>query len=47
MGSWNDISLKDGNLKSAYEMVSEELFQTLNKVIVAAVNTSLHPNTKE
>jgi hypothetical protein len=47
MGSWNDINLKDESLKSEYEKVSEELFQILNKVIVAATNASLHPSTKE
>jgi len=37
MGSWNDMGF-EGAAREEYESVSEDLYQTVNDTIVAAVN---------
>ena len=39
MGSWNDQGF-EGQTQARYEQLSEELYQLLNRVIVAAANSS-------
>ena len=39
MGSWNDLGF-DGEDQATYESLSEELYGTVNRVIVAATNAS-------
>lgn len=39
MGSWNDLGF-EGPAQARYEQLSEELYQLLNRVIVAAANSS-------
>ncbi len=41
MGSWNDVYVKKKAQKE-YDRVSEDLFEALNEVIVAATNTSYY-----
>jgi hypothetical protein len=40
MGSWNDVGFQGGN-QTRYEELSEQLYQLLNRAIVAAANSSI------
>lgn len=39
MGSWNDLGF-EGEVQARYDQLSEQLYQLLNRVIVAAANSS-------
>lgn len=43
MGSWNDLGF-EGKDQAAYESLSEELYRTVNRAIVAATNASAAGN---
>ncbi|HET9410113.1 MAG TPA: hypothetical protein VFO39_22950 [Candidatus Sulfotelmatobacter sp.] len=46
MGSWNDMGF-DGEIQTRYDELSEQLYQLLNRAVVAATNSGIPPQHRK